>query len=169
MHTSIHRYHDMKEGGYMQRQAGFTLIELLITMVVLSILAAIAIPSYTDYILRGKIPEATSSLQAMKTKMEQYYQDNRTYPAGGCVTTAPGAGQIQVPTLQYFTITCTPAPTASTYTIVATGSGSLAGIQYTIDQSNVRTTTVISSSSMANHGYTNPTSNCWVSRKPNLC
>jgi type IV pilus assembly protein PilE len=159
----------MKEGGSMQRQAGFTLIELLITMVVLAILAAIAIPSYTDYILRGKIPEATSNLQAMKTKMEQYFQDNRTYPAGGCVTTAPAAGQIQVPTLQYFTITCTPAPTASTYTIVATGNGSLAGIQYTIDQSNVRTTTVTSPSSMANHGYTNPTSNCWVSRKPNLC
>ena len=85
----------------MQRQAGFTLIELMITMVVLAILAAIAIPSYTDYILRGKIPEATSNLQAAKTKMEQYFQDNRSYPTGCVVApTAAGAGQIQLPQLQ---------------------------------------------------------------------
>lgn len=157
----------------MQRQAGFTLIELMITMVVLAILAAIAIPSYTDYILRGKIPEATTNLQTMKTKMEQYFQDNRTYPVNGCVTapTAAAAGQIQVPALQYFAITCPNANlTATTYTIVATGNiPDLTGVQYTIDQSNVRTTTVTSGTAMAKHGYTAGTVNCWVSRKPNLC
>jgi type IV pilus assembly protein PilE len=160
----------------MQRQAGFTLIELMITMVVLAILSAIAIPSYTDYIRRGKIPEATSNLQAMKTKMEQFFQDNRSYPTAGCVTapTAPVALQIQVPQLQHFTITCPNANlSANTYQIVATGgvaSGdqSLAGIVYTVDQSNNRTTTVTSGSTMAKAGYTG-NANCWVTRKGGTC
>src|SRR5262245_245505 len=170
MNTRVHSHHyTMNEGGSMQRHVGFTLIELLITMVVLAVLAAIALPSYTDYVTRGKIPEATSNLQAMRTKMEQYFQDNRSYPTGGCVTTAPGAGQIQIPTLNYFTITCAPAPTASTYTIVATGTGSLTGIVYTIDQANKRTTTVTSGTAMAKAGYATPGSNCWVSKRPNVC
>jgi len=161
----------------MQRQAGFTLIELMITMVVLAILSAIAIPSYIDYVRRGKIPEATSNLQAMKTKMEQYFQDNRTYPVNGCAQapTAPTAGQIQVPLLQHFTITCNPAPTANTYTIVASGGvadpagdQSMTGIVFTIDQSNNRTTTVTSGTSMGKAGYTGA-ANCWVTRKGGVC
>ena len=158
----------------MQRQDGFTLIELLITMVVLAVLAAIAVPNYTDYVRRGKIPEATSNLQAMRTKMEQYYQDNRTYP-GACVTAAPGAGQIQVPTLQHFTITCPGANLSpTTYKILATGgvSGgdqSLAGIEYSIDQGNARSTTVTASTAMTNAGYAAGTVPCWVSKKPALC
>jgi len=156
----------------MQRQAGFTLIELLITMVVLAILAAIAIPSYTDYVLRGKIPEATTALQSQKTKMEQYFQDNRAYP-NSCVTSAPTAGQIQIPTLQYFTVTCTNLGTApfTTFTVTATGNAGtdLEGVAYSINQSNVRQTVVTSGSKIAKHGYTAGTVNCWVARKPNLC
>jgi type IV pilus assembly protein PilE len=156
----------------MQRQAGFTLIELLITMVVLAVLAAIAIPSYTDYIRRGKLAEATSNLQAMKVKMEQYFQDNRSYP-GACVTTTPGAGQIQIPTLQYFTLSCDQLA-QQTYRVTATGGvgggdQSLLGIAYTINQANVRTTTVTSGTTMGKAGYTTPSANCWVTKKPALC
>jgi type IV pilus assembly protein PilE len=162
----------MKEGGSMQRQAGFTLIELMITMVVLAILAAIAIPSYTDYITRGKLPEATTALQAQKTKMEQYFQDNRNYPNAvtPCTTGAPGVGQIQVPQLQYFTMGCTTTNTA--YTITATGNtgGSLEGITYSIDQTNNRQTQIVSGSPINKKGgYAPGIVNCWVSRKPNLC
>jgi len=157
----------------MQRQAGFTLIELMITMVVLAVLAAIAIPNYTDYIRRGKIPEATSALQALKTKMEQYYQDNRNYPNNGtpCNTGTPLAGQIQVPQLQYFTITCATAAPYQTYTVTATANTGtdLDGLVYSINQSNARQTTVTSGSNITKHGYTAGTVNCWVSRKPNLC
>ena len=159
----------------MQRQEGFTLIELLITMVVLAILAAVALPSYTDYVRRGKLAEATSQLQAMKTKMEQYFQDNRQYPVNGCVTGAPGAGQIQIPNLQYFTMDCPGANlSATTYQIRATGGVAggdqgLVGIQYTIDQSNVRTTTVTSGTTMGKAGYSATTVNCWVIKKPAQC
>jgi len=155
----------------MQRQPGFTLIELMVTMAILAIIAAVALPNYTDYVKRGKIPEATSNLQAMKTKMEQWFQDNRTYPS----TCGPAAGatQIQVPTLQSFTITC-PVLTANTYTIqaaggVAGGDQSMAGITYTIDQANNRQTTVASGSTMANFGYPVGTTNCWLTKKTGSC
>jgi type IV pilus assembly protein PilE len=156
----------------MQRQRGFTLIELLITMVVLAILAAVALPSYTDYVRRGKVAEATANLLAMRTKMEQWFQDNRAYP-GACVTGAPGAGQIQIPALQHFTLSCV-FPNATSYTVTATGGvaggdQSMVGINYTVDQANVRTTTIVSGSTMAQAGYTAGTVNCWVSKKPAQC
>lgn len=160
----------------MLRHRGFTLIELMITMVVLAILAAIAIPSYTDYLRRGKITEATSNLLAMKTKMEQFFQDNRSYPTA-CVTApnVPAAGQIQVPLLQYFTIDCPGGNlSATTFTVRATGGvtggdQNLVGVVYTIDQANVRSTTISASTTMANAGYSAGTVQCWVTRKPAQC
>ena len=96
-------------------QRGFTLIELMIVVTVLGILAMIAYPSYSDYIKRGKIAEAASQLGQWRTKMEQYFLDNRTYldSAGNCGVPAPSGGDIK-----YFTYTC-PTKTASTYTLQA--------------------------------------------------
>lgn len=160
----------------MQRQSGFTLIELMVTVAVLAVIAAVALPSYTDYVRRGKIPEATSNLQAMKTKMEQWFLDNRSYPTAGCDTSnPPAAGKIPIPTLQYFTIVCPAANlTATTYLIqavggVAGGDQSLAGITYQIDQGNNRSTIVTASSTMANAGYPVGTTNCWVTKKTGTC
>jgi type IV pilus assembly protein PilE len=147
----------------MRRQTGFTLLELMITVAIVGILAAVAIPSYTDYVLRGKISEATSNLLAMRTKMEQYFQDNRQY-TGACAagTIAP------LPTgLKYFAITC-PTLTATAYTIQAVGGtatdGSMAGFTYTIDQTNARATAAVPNSSWGTAPIT-----CWVIKKGGLC
>jgi len=68
----------------MKTQKGFTLIELMIVVVVIGILASIGIPAYNDYVTRGKLVEATSALSDGRIKMEQYFQDNRTYVGGTC-------------------------------------------------------------------------------------
>jgi len=67
-----------------QQQQGFTLLELLVVLAIIGILSAIAIPAYRDYVIRGKIMEATSNLGDMRIKLEQFYQDNRTF-VGACI------------------------------------------------------------------------------------
>ena len=52
---------------------GFTLIELMVVVAIVAILAVVAMPAYTDYIVRGKIPDATSRLSAMQVQMEQFF------------------------------------------------------------------------------------------------
>ena len=67
--------------------AGFTLIEVMITVAVVAILAAVALPNYFDYITRSRIVEAKTNLADMRTRLEQYFLDNRAYPAtpGNCL------------------------------------------------------------------------------------
>lgn len=115
---------------------GFTLIEVLIVMTVLAILAAVAIPQYTRYIQRGNLVEATNALAEYRVRMEQFYQDNRSYNnAGGNCGAAVPAG------LQNFAVTCATANGGQTYTATATGAGGAAGFVFTINQANVRATT----------------------------
>jgi len=145
----------------MQRQSGFTLIELMVTVAIVAILAAVALPSYTNYITRSKIAEAKAQLLAMRTKMEQFFQDNRTY-VGACV---PGTVAALPAGLKHFSMTCPAADlTANTYTIRADGQESdLANLVLTIDQGNVRKTVSVPS------GWTMPATNCWVSKKSGEC
>ena len=145
------------------RLTGFTMIELLITVAVIAILAAVAVPSYVDYVTRSKLVEAKTNLTDMRTRLEQYFLDNRAYP-DACIAAAAGAapaGKIYLPAgLKYFTVTCELA--ATTYTLTATGTASMAGFAFTIDQANNRRTTGVPS------GWT-ASNVCWVSRKSGEC
>ncbi|HYC45011.1 MAG TPA: type IV pilin protein [Burkholderiales bacterium] len=142
-----------------KKSKGFTLIEILVAIVVVAILAAVALPSYRDYILRGKIAEATSNLADMRVKMEQYFQDNRTY-VGACAagTVAPlPAGT------RYFTFTC-PALTATAFTLRATGVAAqgMGGFVYTVNEQNVQASTI--SGAAATAGFASNAA-CWVTKK----
>ena len=148
------------------QQRGFTLVEVMIVVVIIAILSAIAVPSYRDYVTRSRITEATSGLSDARVKMEQFFQDNRTYPTG-CVTGTPGATEIQVQTLQTFTLTCGNLG-ANTYTVTATGTGAMAGFTYTIDQNNAKTSGFSGSGASSGWTVASP-NNCWVIRKGGLC
>jgi type IV pilus assembly protein PilE len=131
-------------------QTGFTLLELMITVTIVAILSAIAIPQFADYTKRGKIPEAVATLSDLRVRAERFYADNRTYV--GFDQTTPGA--------RYFNYAC--ATTASTYLCTATGITGMAGFVYTVNQSNVKTS-AISVSGWGN----SPT--CWISKKGEVC
>ncbi|MGH8711434.1 MAG: type IV pilin protein [Burkholderiales bacterium] len=146
----------------MKTQNGFTLIELMIVVAVVAILATIALPAYTDYVTRGKIPEATSNLADLRVKMEQWYQDNRNYQntaATACGVTMPAA-----PVVKYFTFACANPGGNQTYTLTATGTASMAGFVYTIDQSNVKTSTIT-----GKPGWNGTQPACWITRKGGSC
>jgi type IV pilus assembly protein PilE len=152
----------------MHQARGFTLIELLIVVVVLAIIASIAVPSYTQYITRGKLQEATATLADLRVKMEAYYADNRRYSttAGGGTC---GIGADPVATLNlkvsYFAFACASGTNKAgvgdqSYTITATGAD---GFTFTIDQSNTKKTTAVKT------GWTLPSSDCWVQKKNGSC
>ena len=144
---------------FMSRQlaasAGFTLVELMITIVIISILASLAIPSYTDYIIRSRIPQAVSNLSATRVKLEQFYTDNRTY-VGACTASL-------LPPADDFTYTCSNL-TATTYKVTATGNAKMTNFIYTIDHLNARQTT-----SVGNAKWGTAPINCWVIRKGGGC
>jgi type IV pilus assembly protein PilE len=143
------------------RNKGFSLIELMVTVAIVGILSAIALPAYTDYLVRGRLVEATSTLTGHRVKMEQFYQDNRTY-TNACVA---GSAAVTPSATQYFTYACVPSVDGQSYSISATGVGNLSGFVFAIDQSNNKTTTVDGTG--ASNGYANAT--CFVRKKPNVC
>ena len=150
--------------GARVRNGGFTIIEVMIVVAIIAILAAVALPSYIDYMRRGKITEATAGLANMRVQMEQYFQDNRTYQAVGA-NPAPCTNGSAVPTpagARYFTFTCVLGPT--TYTITATGNAAQAmgGFVYTVNQQNAQASTMSGDAAAA--GYVS-NANCWVVRK----
>jgi type IV pilus assembly protein PilE len=132
------------------RMGGFTLIELMITVAIMAILAAIAVPIYSDYTRRAKVAEAASGLSAIAVKLNAYYDNHRTYQTGSGSTACSASGS-------NFRFSCT--GDATTFTATATGLNSMAGFTYTLDQSGIKTSTTPWGNS----------NNCWVSRKGGSC
>jgi type IV pilus assembly protein PilE len=62
-----------------KKQKGFTLIELMIVITILAIISAIAYPSYTKYVLRGKRAEGRAALLDAAAREERYYSDTNQY------------------------------------------------------------------------------------------
>ena len=143
-------------------QAGFTLVELLFVMVIVSLLAGIALPVYRDYVIRGKLPEATGELAMRRVQMEQFFLDNRTYV--GSTTICPAKGTPDTSKSRYFQFYCDPAPTATTFTLVAEGVDDMVGFKFSINQLGEKKTVSVPT------GWTPPVpNNCWITRKGGTC
>jgi type IV pilus assembly protein PilE len=142
----------------MYKQRGFTLVEVFIVVGIIAILAGIAIPAYSDYVIRGMLPEAHIGLGGYRVQMEQYYQDNRNYGAVGC-------GAVLPPTSN-FSFTCTTSNAGQSYLARATGfTPKVTGFTFTITEQNARQTTA------APVGWAAATmpATCFILRKGGSC
>jgi type IV pilus assembly protein PilE len=134
----------------MRTTKGFTLLELLTVVGIIALLAAISLPFYNDYTTRAKISEATSALSDGRVKLEQFFQDNRTYTGGPAPTSTT-----------YFDYAVSGASTTA-YTLTATGKGGMLGYAFTINEANARSTTAAPANWAPASGL--PAA-CWVVRK----
>ena len=125
-----------------RRHRGFTLIELMITVVIVSILAAIAYPSYQNYILKGNRASAQAFLMDAAQRQQQYFLDNRVY-ASDLGTIFGTASPIPSSVSPYYEITvAVPPGLPPTFVITAAPKGNqLAGSEQplTIDQAGAKT------------------------------
>jgi type IV pilus assembly protein PilE len=137
-----------------RRAGGFTLIELMVTIVVGSILIAIAVPSYQAQVRKSRRTEARNAVMDLAAREERYYSVNNDYSSSALQL---GYGPADAPiTAQsigsgYYTITvnnveanpvATP-PTRATFKITADAAGSqlkdAVCQQFTVDDTGTQT------------------------------
>ena len=120
------------------RPGGYSLIEVMVVVAIVGILASIAIPSYSSYVLRGKRAEGRATLLDLAARQERFYSDNNQY------ATVFGVGGVNVSTSSknnYYTLTITPNDLQNqTYTLTAAPSGFVdsACDSFTLDQAGAR-------------------------------
>lgn len=117
---------------------GFTLIEVMVTVAILAILAAIAYPSYTAFLARGKRADARAALLENAQFLEAQFTSNGYYATAKGSDQAPALPVPRVPRNEgSATYNISATVTNTSYTLTATPAGSMAGdkcLSYRMDQ-----------------------------------
>ncbi len=139
----------MNKTSLLRSARGFTLIELMIVVAVIALLAAIAVPSYAEYIRRSHRAEAKNFLMGIAQRLEQNYTLSGSYnenQAGNAIAQAfiNSTGMAQVPAggaARYNITFAAGQPQAGTFTLIATPTGAQTGDTcgvLMINQQNIR-------------------------------
>ncbi|SNY60589.1 type IV pilus assembly protein PilA [Arsukibacterium tuosuense] len=98
------------------KQQGFTLIELMIVVAIIGILAAVALPAYQDYTIRGRMAEPISLASAARSTVTENIANANAIAVGSC----RGVTDITVPTTNTTSLTCTDA--SGVITVISTAA-----------------------------------------------
>jgi type IV pilus assembly protein PilE len=137
------------------RSRGFTLVELMITIVIIAILSAIAVPAYRSYVQRSKRSEATSALLRIQAAQEKFFLQNNAYSANLAGAPPAGLGMLTVTDGGNYNLAL--AVAAGGFTATATATSTQADDSkcqtFTINQNGVRTA--------ADGAAADNTTECW--------
>ena len=125
----------------MKRNQGFTITELMIAVVIIGVLAMMAIPTFTSYIYKGRVTEATTFLGEIKQRQESYRSEFGQYCANNTTwgsynpSTLPGSDQVMwTSTAEWTQLGAAPdGPTRFQYGLIAGAPGVSAPSETNLD------------------------------------
>jgi type IV pilus assembly protein PilE len=141
------------------RVRAFTLIETMIVVSIVATLATIAVPGYAGYVQRSRILEAVARLSDAATRMQEHFQDERTFvdTSGDCAIAPPASA-----TSEAFALTCTATGATFVYTATGRADKGMSAFGYSIDDTGARTTVSVPP------GWAR-SADCWTMRADGTC